>query len=157
MGGMITIGADYTGIAYILDVLWHLVLPATVLGFYHFAFVSRLTRASMLDTVKQDYMTTARSKGLTENSILFRHGLRNASLPVMTNIGIRLGLSFAGAAITEIVFSWPGIGSLLYKSMLGRDYPIIMGVFIFISLTVILTNLVTDVLYGYLDPRVRLK
>lgn len=157
MGGMVTIGADYTGMAYVFDVLWHLALPATVLGFYHFAFVSRLTRASMLDVVKQDYMTTARSKGLTENAILFNHGLKNASLPVMTNIGIRLGLSFAGATLTEIVFSWPGIGSLLYKSMLGRDYPIIMGIFIFISLAVILTNIITDVLYGFVDPRIRLK
>jgi peptide/nickel transport system permease protein len=157
MGGMSTVASGLTGIPYIIDVLWHLTLPALVLGFYHFAFVSRLTRAAMLDTIKQDFMTTARSKGLTENAILFKHGLKNASLPVMTNIGVRLGLSFAGAVLTEIVFSWPGIGRLLYTSMLGRDYPVMMGIFIFVSLAVILSNLVVDLLYAKMDPRVRLK
>jgi len=156
MGGIVSIGKNLNWFEYPVDVLSHLFLPALVLGFYHFAFVNRLTRASMLDTIRKDFMTTARSKGLSENAVLFKHGLKNAFLPVLTNIGVRLGLSFAGAALTETVFSWPGIGRLLYTGMIARDYPVIMGIFIFISICVILANLVTDVLYAYIDPRIRL-
>jgi peptide/nickel transport system permease protein len=153
--GMYNAGSGLTGIGYAIDVLYHLILPATVLGVYNFATIIRLTRGSVLEQLSQDYITTARSKGLNENQVLYKHALRNALLPVTTIAGIRFGKMFAGAVMTEIVFAWPGLGRLAYDALLMRDYPLIMGMFVIIALLVGVSSFVTDIVYAYLDPRIR--
>lgn len=141
----------------ILDMLRHLILPTVVLGTSQLALIYRLTRANMLEILGQDYIIAAKAKGLDENAIVYGHALRNCMLPVVTVIGINAGFMFGGAVLTETVFSWPGLGRLMYDSLLRRDYPVIMGVFIFISIMVIIFILITDIAYAYLDPRVRYK
>ena len=153
--GMRTIVGARTGLAYSMDIARHLVLPATVLALAQLALVTRLTRASMLEVMGLDFITTAWSKGLGENRVIFRHGLRNALLPIVTIIGLQVGYMFGGAILTETVFAWPGLGRLMLRALSTRDYPLIMGMFIVITLMVIVTNLVTDILYAVLDPRVR--
>jgi peptide/nickel transport system permease protein len=153
--GMRTIVGAMTGLAYYTDIARHLVLPATVLALAQLALVTRLTRASMLEVMSLDFITTAWSKGLGENRVIFRHGLRNALLPIVTIIGLQVGYMFGGAILTETVFAWPGLGRLMLRALSTRDYPLIMGMFIVITLMVIVTNLVTDILYAVLDPRVR--
>lgn len=155
--GMTSLRVNLTGIEYVLDVLRHLMLPATSLAVYHLALISRLTRASMLEVLQEDYITTAYSKGLSERRIVYRHALRNALLPVVTVMGMNLGFMIAGAVLTETVYTWPGLGRLMYDSIYTRDYPLLMGLFIVISISVIVANLVTDVVYGMLDPRIRFR
>jgi len=153
--GMRDLRAQFTGFDLVLDVARHLILPAITLAAFHLGFITRLTRASMLEVLGQDYMTTARSKGLDERAVVYKHGLRNALLPVTTYVGLSMGLLFGGAILTETVFSWPGMGTLLYDSLRLRDYPALLGIFIFISVMVIIADLVVDILYGVLDPRIR--
>jgi peptide/nickel transport system permease protein len=155
VGGMRDLVHEYTGIYAILDLLKHLTLPALVIGVYQLAIYTRLTRSSMLDVLHEDYIMTARSKGLPERTVLFKHALRNALLPVVTVMSMNLGIMFAGAVLTETVFAWPGVGRLTYDAIFARDYPVIMGTFVVVSIMVIIVNLITDIVYSVLDPRVR--
>jgi peptide/nickel transport system permease protein len=132
-----------------------LILPAATLGTGMAAVLARMTRASLLETLGEDYIRTARAKGLSEARVVWRHGLRNAALPVVTVLGMQLGALLGGAVITETVFSWPGIGSLLVESIQRRDYPVVQGCVLLVSVTYVLVNTATDALYAWLDPRVR--
>jgi peptide/nickel transport system permease protein len=148
-------GAELTGLAYYADIAWHLFLPALTLGIHQLALITRLTRASMLEELGQDYVRTARSKGLSENVVLLRHALKNALLPVITLVGMNAGRIIGGAVLTETVFSWPGVGLLTYEAIASRDYPLLMGTFVIISMSVFLGNLIADIVTFYADPRIR--
>ncbi|HEV8306907.1 MAG TPA: ABC transporter permease [Methylomirabilota bacterium] len=150
-GGMQTIGAPSS----VLDLVRHLVLPAVVLGTANMALFARYTRSSTLAVLRQDYVRTARAKGLTEGAVLYRHALRNALLTIVTVVGLQLPRLVAGAAITETVFAWPGMGSLAVRAAFERDYPMIMGITLVISAVVAASSLLVDLLYGYVDPRIR--
>lgn len=139
----------------ILDVINHLVLPTFTLAILYLASYSRLARASMLDVLGTDYIRTARTKGLSEFVITFKHALKNAALPVITVAGLQLGSIFSGAVLVESVYSLPGIGPLLYESIVRRDYPVIMGVLFGAAVTTIIANIITDLIYNLLDPRIR--
>lgn len=154
--GIETIGADYTGWAKAMDVAQHLVLPAATLGLFFMAVYARMTRASMLETAGQDFVKTAKAKGLAEGPILRRHILRNAMLPVVTLAGLQAGQIVGGAILTETVFAWPGIGRLMFDALLQRDYNLLLGVFLVSSALVLFFNLVTDLLYLVVDPRITL-
>jgi ABC-type dipeptide/oligopeptide/nickel transport system permease component len=154
-GGMISMRETYTGFAKVLDVAKHMVLPALCYSMFNFALICRITRTSMLEVLRKDYVTTARSKGLAEKVVVLKHMLRNALIPVVTLIGMSLGMMFAGSVLTETVFSWPGLGRLTYDSIFNRDYPVLMGIFIFVSVAIIIANLLTDLVYSLLDPRIR--
>jgi len=133
----------------------HLVLPATVLGVFSSAGITRLTRASVLDVVAEDYLRTARAKGLRETVVIGRHALRNASLPLVTWIGLELGTLLGGAAVAETVFSWPGMGRLAVQAIFARDFPVVQATVLFAATVFVLATLVTDLLYAWLDPRIR--
>lgn len=154
--GYQTIGADYTGIDRVLDVGKHLILPATTLGLFFTAIYMRMTRASMLEVSRLDFVKTARAKGLRNSVIQRRHILRNALLPVITLAGLQAGQIVGGAVLTETVFAWPGIGRLMFEAISQRDYNVILGVFFISAAMVLLFNLITDILYGIVDPRIRL-
>ena len=153
--GFMSLRAEFGGINLYLDILRHLTLPSVALGMIQLALVTRLTRASMIEALTQDYITWARSKGLSENTIVFRHALRNALLPVVTLVGYNFGFLMAGAVLTESVFGWPGLGRLLVDAIFSRDFPVLTGQLIFVSVMVVMANLATDVAYGILDPRIR--
>jgi peptide/nickel transport system permease protein len=154
--GMYTVGADLSGPAFALDVSRHLVLPALTLALFHMAVYARMTRASMLEMKDQDFVRTARAKGLPENRIVRVHVLRNAVLPVITIAGVKAGYLIGGSIVVETVFAWPGIGRLAFESVLQRDYNVLLGVFFLTSFMVIAFNLITDVLYSLIDPRIEL-
>jgi peptide/nickel transport system permease protein/oligopeptide transport system permease protein len=135
--------------------LRHLVLPAISLGLGSMAIIARMTRSSMLEVLNQDFIRTARAKGLVNSAVVLKHALRNALVPVVTVIGLQFGALLAGTVITETVFSWPGIGSLLVQSILARDYPVVQGAVLLIATSFILVNLVVDLVYGSIDPRIR--
>lgn len=151
----LTVAQAKTGLDHVVDVLRHLILPATILGTWYLASYVRFTRASMLEELEKDYIVTARSKGLADNRIYYGHALRNALLPVLTIIGLEIGMMFTGAVITETVFAWPGIGSLLNSGIVSRDYTLLMGGFLITSICVITANLITDVVYAVIDPRIQ--
>lgn len=144
----------YEGWDYFVDLLHHLILPAFVLGMRYLAINFRYARAAMRDALSQDYITAARAKGLSERRILF-HAYRNGILPVITVFGLNMTDILAGSVLTEIVFGWPGLGRLMYDAMYARDYPLLMGVFVFVSIGIIVTNLIIDIVYSFFDPRVR--
>ena len=133
----------------------HLILPTITLGTSMAAITTRLTRSSMLDVLNQDYIVTAKAKGLDERTILLKHALKNAMLPVITFVGLQLGFLLGGAVIVETIFAWPGIGRLLVDSIYARDFALIQGCVLFIAVIFALANLAVDVLYAYLDPRIR--
>jgi peptide/nickel transport system permease protein len=137
------------------DALRHLILPSVTVGSIPTAIIARMTRASMLDALHQDYIRTARAKGLKGSVVIIAHGLRNALLPVVTVVGLQFGSFLTGAVLTETLFSWPGVGRFMYDSILFRDYPVILAGILFFSLFFVLVNLAVDVLYAYLDPRIR--
>lgn len=137
------------------DLLRHLVLPAVTLAAPSTAIVARLTRSAMLEVVSQDYMRTAYAKGLAERVVIYRHALKNALIPVVTVVGVQTGHLLSGAILVETVFSWPGLGSLLLSGISTRDFPIVQGVALVSALLFAIVNLVVDMLYGYLDPRIR--
>lgn len=139
----------------ILDRLAHLVLPTTVLAFGYLAVWSRYTRSSMLESLSQDYIRTARAKGMSERRVVYVHTLRNAVIPLVTLIGLELPTLVAGGAVTEIVFSWPGLGRLALERAVGHDYTTVMGLTLFTAVLVIAGNLLADLLYAVLDPRIR--
>ncbi len=132
-----------------------LILPAITLGTALAAILSRMTRASMLEVIREEYITTARAKGLKEKVVILRHALRNALIPIITIIGLQSGALLSGAIITETIFSWPGIGRLLIQAIETRDYPLVQGCILVISFSYVLVNLLTDILYAYVDPRIR--
>jgi peptide/nickel transport system permease protein len=144
----------WTGGRYLLDVLHHLVLPALVLAAGELALTTRLTRAGVLEGLATDYARTARAKGLPDGAVV-RHALRNAMLPLVTVIGGRLGMIATGAVLVETVFAWPGLGQLMLSSIQTRDVPVLLGMFLLVSAAVIMVNLLTDLAYAWLDPRVR--
>lgn len=153
--GMTTAGSQAAGLARILDVAHHLALPALVLASQQVAAVARLTRAGLVDELASDHVRTARAKGLREPAVVLRHGLRRPLLPVVTLVGGRLGFALSGAVVIEIVFGWPGIGQLLLSSIQARDVPVLMGIFFLVALAVLAANLLTDLYYARLDPRIR--
>ena len=138
-----------------LDVAHHLVLPAFTLAIIYLAQYARLSRASMLEVLGSDYIRTARAKGSPERTVLFKHALRNAALPILTVAGLQFGNLISGALLVETVFNWPGMGRLAFESILRRDYPTIMGVLFFASAMVVVANILTDISYRWADPRLR--
>jgi peptide/nickel transport system permease protein len=155
VSGMRNIASNGRGVADVIDVLYHLVLPAFTLGLVYLAQYSRLSRAAMLDVLGADYIRTARAKGLSERRVFYKHALRNAVLPVVTILGLQFGNVLAGAIVVETVFNWPGLGRLAYESVLRRDYPTILGVLLFSSVVVIVMNQLTDLCYRLIDPRIK--
>ena len=135
--------------------LLHLIMPAIALGLPAAGVITRLTRSSMLEVLKEDYIRTAQSKGLKNKTVIYKHALKNAMLPVVTVIGIQLGSRLGGSVIIESVFAYPGIGRFAYLRLLARDYPMIMGNLLIFAFIVILINLLTDILYGFIEPRIR--
>ncbi len=148
-GGISSIGGGS-----ITDLLSHLALPLVTLTLVNLANFSLLVRTSLMDVMDQNYIVTARGKGLTERLVFFRHALRNALLPTVTMTGLFVGFLLTGAILTESVFSWPGLGLLTFQAILSRDYPVILSLFFIFSVMIIVSNLVTDIVYGFLDPRV---
>jgi peptide/nickel transport system permease protein len=139
-----------------VDVIKHLILPAIALGSIPLAIIARITRASVLDVQNEDYVRTARAKGLPSLAVDYRHVLRNAMLPITTIIGLQVGLLLSGAVLTETVFAFPGIGSWLVEAIKARDYPVIQGGVLFVAIIVVFVNLIVDISYGLLNPRIRL-
>ncbi len=137
------------------DAFQHLIMPAMALGSYSTAIIARMTRATMLETIRQDYIRTARAKGLSETVVIIKHGLRNALIPVVTVIGLQVGSLLGGAVLTETVFSWPGIGSYVVEGVMASDYPRVQGAVLLIGTIFVMVNLMVDVLYSYLDPRIK--
>ena len=170
MMGRFTMGLDYqpaTGLVIIdsllkgnlhlfLNALKHLILPAFTLATIPMAIIARMTRSSMLEVMSKDYIRTARAKGLDYRKVIFKHALKNAFLPIITVIGLNFGLLLGGAVLTETIFSWPGLGRYVVDSLLARDYPAVQGCILFFAVIMVVVNLVVDVLYFYLDPRLRI-
>ena len=155
LSGMYDVRLDTEGLARALDVVHHLALPAFTLGIIYLAQYSRISRASMLDVLGADYVRTARAKGLSEGVVLCKHALRNAVLPVVTLAGLQFGSMLSGAVLVETVFNWPGLGQLAFESILRRDHPTILGILFFASRMVVVANLLTDLAYRIIDPRIR--
>lgn len=137
------------------DSFLHLIMPGVALGTIPMAIIARMTRSSMLEVMRQDYIRTADAKGLKKHFIVFQHALKNAFLPVLTVIGLQFGLLLGGAVLTETIFSWPGVGRYVYLAVLGRDYPIVQSTILIIATIFVLVNLITDILYKFFDPRIR--
>jgi peptide/nickel transport system permease protein len=170
MMGRYTMGMEYQSITgllildslfcgdlhLLLNSLWHLILPAFTLATIPMAIIARMTRSSMLDVMSKDYIRTARAKGLSFATVALKHALKNAFLPIITVIGLNFGLLLGGAVLTETIFSWPGLGRYVVDSLLARDYPAVQGCILFFSVTMVLVNLAVDILYFYLDPRLRI-
>jgi ABC-type dipeptide/oligopeptide/nickel transport system permease component len=144
------------GIDTVIDLVRHLVLPVTTLGFLQLALITRVTRSGLIDALREEYIRTAYAKGLRPSTIVWRHALRNVLLPIVTIIGSHFGTLLTGAVLTEIIFAWPGLGRLLFDATSSRDYPLLMAMFFVASVSVIVANLLTDIAYTALDPRVRL-
>ncbi|QHW33457.1 ABC transporter permease [Paenibacillus rhizovicinus] len=155
-GGMLTTGSNSTGMAYIKEVIHHMILPVMVMTLLGVGSLTRYFRSNMIDVIKQDYIRTARAKGLKERKVLFTHALRNALLPAITLVGFELPALFGGSLIIEKIFNWPGIGQLYMQSFSLRDYPLLMGFTLFIAILTVIGTLVSDILYHVADPRVRL-
>ena len=139
-----------------IDILKHLILPAFALGTIPMATIARVTRSSMLEVLRQDFIRTERAKGLSERVVIYKHAVRNALIPVVTVIGLNFGLLLAGAILTETVFSWPGIGRYVVKAVGMRDYPAVQGCVMFFAFMFVIVNLITDLLYVYIDPRIKI-
>jgi ABC-type dipeptide/oligopeptide/nickel transport system permease component len=137
--------------------LEHLVLPAITLGLFTTARITRLTRSGMLEVLSQDYIRTARAKGVSDPPVVWKHALKNAAIPIVTIVGIELGTLLGGSVITETIFAWPGVGRLSVQAIYNRDYPVVQAAVFLLSSTFVLVNLVVDVVYTYLDPRIRLR
>lgn len=156
VGGMLTAGKRHIDqLSYYRDVLWHMTLPMLVLSAAGVATFMRFTRSSMLEVIRQDYIRTARAKGLSEKVVIYKHALRNALIPVVTMLGLSFPLLFSGTVITETVFTWPGMGTLNLMAVENRDYPLLMGINLFLAMLVLLGNLFADILYSLVDPRIR--
>lgn len=154
--GFMTVGAGLSGFALALDIAKHLLMPALVLALFYMAVYTRMTRAAMLEVIHMDFIKTARAKGLKPHRILRAHVLRNALLPVVTLAGIQAGSMIGGAVLTETVFAWPGIGRLMFDALLQRDYSLLLGSFLITAAMAVLFNLITDLVYTIVDPRIEL-
>jgi ABC-type dipeptide/oligopeptide/nickel transport system permease component len=152
--GMMSLRAAPAGLSAMLDVLWHLVLPGISVTIYYVAVVARVARASVLEALHQDFVLTARAKGMPRRTVLWRHVLPNALIPVVTVIGYNFGGSLTGAILVETVFAWPGLGNLFIISIANRDYPVLQGILLVTGVAVVLVNLATDMLYVAIDPRI---
>lgn len=139
----------------LVDALRHLVLPALALGMYSMAIITRMTRSSMLESMSQDYIRTARAKGITNRRVIRKHALRNALIPIVTVIGLQFGSLLGGAVLTETVFSWPGIGAYTVNCILKSDFPVVQGVVLLVAVVYVLVNLAVDIIYAFLDPRIK--
>jgi peptide/nickel transport system permease protein len=155
--GYVTIGVPMTALQRMVDIGWHLILPAVSLAAVYLAIYTRLMCSSVLDVTHQDFIKTAKAKGLKQGSIIIRHILRNAMLPIVTVAGMQAGALVGGAVVIETVFAWPGLGRLIYDALLQRDYPVLLGVFLVMSVIVIALNLLTDAIYRVIDPRVSVR
>jgi peptide/nickel transport system permease protein len=153
-GGFYDVVKGATGLARVLDIAHHLVLPATSLAFIFLALYSRLSRASMLEVLGSDYVRTARAKGLPELTVIFKHALRNALIPVVTVAGLQFSAMLAGSVLVESVFTWPGLGQLAFESILRRDNQLMLGILMMSAVLVTLGNLLTDIVYRLVDPRI---
>lgn len=153
--GMTDARQRYEGWRLVWDVAHHMVLPVTALSVQYLAPIARVTRASMIETLGHDFIRTARAKGIPQRRVILKHGLRNALLPVITVIGGQVGFMVSGSILTETVFAWPGLGRLLLSAMLNRDFAVITSMFLMLSVAIVLTTLVVDLLYAVLDPRIR--
>lgn len=154
--GMETIAAGYTGFARLVDIGRHMIMPVATLALFYVALYTRVMRASMLEVFNQDYVTTARAKGLSERRIALKHVVRNALLPVVTLFGVQLGTMLGGSVLVETVFSWPGLGRLAFEAVAQRDINLLLGILLLCSVLVILANILVDLAYAWLDPRIRL-
>ncbi|MGG0843805.1 ABC transporter permease [Peribacillus simplex] len=157
VGGMIDTGSNSTGFAYILEVGKHMILPVTILTLLGIGSLTRYFRTGMLEVIRQDYIRTARAKGLKERVVIFKHALKNAILPVITLLAFELPGLFSGAIIMEQIFNWPGVGRIQLESVSFRDYPVLMAFTLFLSCLTIIGNFLADVTYAAVDPRIRLK
>lgn len=153
--GFITVPEEASFLEKFVDGFRHAIMPVIVLGLLGAALTSRMVRSSMLEVLGDDYIRTARSKGLAERDVIYRHALKNALLPVVTIVGVQVGFLFASAAVTETVFAWPGIGREVVMATMQRDYPVIQGVTVIVGSALIIINLLTDITYAWLDPRIR--
>jgi peptide/nickel transport system permease protein len=157
IAGMATADEPEGTFAYILDVVWHLVLPTLTLASIYLAFYSRLSRASMLEVLESDYIRTARAKGLSRFLVVYKHALRNAVLPVVTFAGLQFAQVISGAVLVETVFAWPGLGTLAFESILRRDSPTLLGILFFSAVLVLVVNIFVDIAYRIIDPRISAK
>ncbi len=158
LSNLVLVNSLFTGnFQQLYNELWHLILPAAAVGTIPLAIIARMTRSSLLEVLGQDYIRTARAKGLSQRKVVLKHALRNALIPIVTIVGIETGSLLSGAILTETVFLLPGVGTALVTAILGRDYPIVQGFTIIIAIIFVLVNLIVDVSYAYLDPRIRLK
>jgi peptide/nickel transport system permease protein len=161
VGGMATIGglggASSSLFGSIVDILHHLILPTLALGLFYAAIYARVMRSSMLEVAQLDFVRTARAKGLSRRQVTIGHVLRNALLPVVTILGVQMGTVLAGSVVIESVFSWPGVGSLLFDSVSSRNYPVVLGIMVLGSLVVIAANIAVDLVYMWLDPRIEIR
>jgi peptide/nickel transport system permease protein len=146
--------APYGG-GHLTDLLAHLALPAFTLAAASVTIIARLTRSTMLETLGQDYIRTARAKGVVERVVVLRHGLKNALIPIVTVVGVQAGYLLGGAVLTETVFAWPGVGTLMVQGILARDFPLVQGCVLVVALSFVVINLIVDLLYAWLDPRIR--
>jgi peptide/nickel transport system permease protein len=146
---------DFTTTEIVMDRLWHLMLPSIILAIHEIAGLSRYTRSSMLEVIRQDYIRTAKAKGVPEETVYYKHGLRNALLPIVTLFGFLIPGLIGGAIIMETVFAWPGIGRLAYQAVLARDYPVVMTINTIAAVLTLIGNFIADILYGIVDPRIR--
>ncbi|EEM18921.1 ABC transporter permease [Bacillus pseudomycoides] len=157
IGGMIDIGSNSTGFTYILEVLRHMILPVFILTLLGVGSLTRYFRTSMLEVVRQDYIRTARAKGLKEKAVIYKHALKNAILPAITLLAFELPGLFSGAIIIEQIFNWPGIGTIQLEALSFRDYTVLMAFTMFLSCLTIIANFLADIVYVIVDPRIRLK
>lgn len=155
--GMESIGKGYKGSDRVVDILRHMVMPVMALSLFFMALYTRLMRASMLEMLGMDFVTTARAKGVSERVIAFKHVLRNALLPMVTLLGLQVGTLLGGSVLVETVFSWPGLGRLAFESVFSRDFNLLLGILFLCSVIVVTVNIVVDVVYSLLDPRIELR
>jgi peptide/nickel transport system permease protein len=154
LGWLPVAGTETVGATSLWDHIKHLILPSIVLSLHYIAGWSRYMRSSMLGVIRSDYIRTAHAKGMRERIVIFRHAVKNALIPVITIMALNLAGLFSGAVITETIFAWPGIGRLFIQSMFARDYPVLMGILMMGSFMVVFFNLLADLVYGWLDPRI---
>lgn len=155
VSGIQTTGTDYHGLRLFLDILWHMGLPLFVMVITHTASTMRYTRSAVLEILGQDYIRTARAKGLAERVVIYRHALKNALIPVTTLVTMSLGSLLSGTVLIETIFVWPGMGTLIYQAIGNRDYPLILAGTLLLSICILLANLLADILYAIIDPRIR--
>jgi peptide/nickel transport system permease protein len=155
ISGMVTPGASLQGWDAFWDVVRHMVMPTLVLALINTASLMRYTRSRMIEVIQMDFVRTARAKGVKRSQVILRHVLRNGLIPIITIISLQLPQLFSGALLTETVFIWPGIGRLNYEAVMNRDYPLIMGIVMIIALITLAANLIADLLYAWVDPRIK--